>query len=390
MNRRTKPKRKSEPFKKKEEYKKKSRSPFKKKEEDRDKQRSSYKKKEEGGVDNKNRKPFKKREDAPFKKRTSSHNKEEEGDRKRKPFKKREDAPFKKRTSSHNKEEGDRKRKPFKKKDDRDGAPYKKKAGSFKKKKPESSVSEDGLTRLNKFIANSGICSRREADEFIKAGLVAVNGNIITEMGYKVRAGDEVRYEGERIKSEKKIYLLLNKPKNYISTVDDPLMRKTVMELIGKACKERIYPVGRLDRATTGVLLFTNDGDLTKTLTHPKFGVKKIYHVVLDKNLKGSDMAKIAEGFTLEDGFIKADVISYVGDGGKKNEIGIELHSGKNRIVRRIFEHFQYQVVKLDRVLFAGLTKKDLPRGRWRMLTETEVGILKMAGHTRSKSKMRY
>lgn len=237
---------------------------------------------------------------------------------------------------------------------------------------------DDGTIRLNKYIANAGICSRREADELIKAGAVSVNGKIITEMGYKVKPGDVVNYGGQTIRQERKVYILLNKPKDYITTVDDPQKRKTVLDLIKGACKERVYPVGRLDRNTTGLLLLTNDGDLAKKLTHPSSGVKKIYHVVTDKSVSKQDLIKLTEGLRLEDGFVKADNADYVETANSKKEIGIELHSGKNRIVRRMMEHLGYKVVKLDRVVFAGLTKKDLPRGRWRFLTEKEIGMLKM------------
>jgi 23S rRNA pseudouridine2605 synthase len=236
--------------------------------------------------------------------------------------------------------------------------------------------SEDGTTRLNKYIANAGICSRREADELIEAGLVSVNGNIITELGFKVKADDVVKYNNELLRGERLVYILLNKPKDFITTTDDPEDRKTVMSLIAKACKERVYPVGRLDRNTTGVLLFTNDGDLAKKLTHPSFQVHKVYQVELDRSLKGTDFELIANGVQLEDGFIKPDEIVYTGP--DKNVLGVELHSGKNRIVRRIFEHLGYEVKKLDRVVFAELTKKDLPRGRWRFLTDLEVANLKM------------
>lgn len=249
------------------------------------------------------------------------------------------------------------------------------------KQKSPSVTSEsigDGSIRLNRYIANAGICSRREADELIAAGVVSVNGKVVTEMGYKVKPADTINYGGQTLRREKMVYVLLNKPKNYITTVDDPQSRKTVMELLRGACKERIYPVGRLDRMTTGLLLLTNDGELTKRLTHPRYGIKKIYHVVLDKNLRKEDFDKIVEGIELEDGPIKVDEISYVGEGYTKKEIGIELHSGRNRIVRRIFEQLGYNIIKLDRVYFAGLTKKDLPKGRWRHLKEEEIGILKM------------
>lgn len=231
--------------------------------------------------------------------------------------------------------------------------------------------------RLNKFIANAGICSRREADTFISAGSVMVNGKVITEMGFQVKPGDEVRFDGKRIVREKKEYILLNKPKNFITTTRDERGRKTVMDLVSSASKSRLYPVGRLDRNTTGLLLFTNDGDMAKTLTHPKHGVRKVYHVHLDKALKKEDLFKIQKGLELEDGPIEVDQVSYIADSPKR-EVGIELHSGRNRIVRRIFESLGYEVVRLDRVVFAGLTKKDLPRGHWRPLSEQEINTLKM------------
>ncbi|MEI6020182.1 MAG: pseudouridine synthase [Bacteroidota bacterium] len=237
---------------------------------------------------------------------------------------------------------------------------------------------DDGLIRLNKYLSNAGIASRRDADNLIIGGTVKVNGEVITQLGYKINPGDKVTYGDASVKSERKMYLLLNKPKDYISTVDDPQERKTVMELIKGACKERLYPVGRLDRNTTGLLLFTNDGDLTTKLTHPKFGVKKVYHVSLNKGLKPDDFTAIVEGLELEDGIVKADDLAFVGEG--KKEIGIEIHSGKNRVVRRIFEQLGYDVLKLDRVVFAGLTKKDLPRGKHRFLTAKEISFLKMVG----------
>lgn len=234
--------------------------------------------------------------------------------------------------------------------------------------------------RLNKFLANAGICSRREADEYIKAGVVTVNGEVVVELGTKVLRNDEVKFHDQLVNIEKKVYVLLNKPKDYVTTSDDPQQRKTVMDLVKGACRERIYPVGRLDRNTTGVLLLTNDGDLASKLTHPKFLKKKIYHVFLDRNVTARDMKDIAEGITLEDGEIKADDIQYA-DPVDKKQVGIEIHSGKNRIVRRIFEHFGYKVTKLDRVLFAGLTKKNLRRGDWRYLTEEEVDRLRMGAY---------
>lgn len=243
---------------------------------------------------------------------------------------------------------------------------------------PPTPKAYDGTTRLNKYIANAGICSRREADKLIAAGSVMVNGKVVTEMGFQVHEGDVVNYGGETLRSERKRYFLLNKPKGFITTVDDPQCRETVMMLIDGACPERIYPVGRLDRNTTGLLLFTNDGDLARRLTHPSTGVYKIYHVELDKAVTRDDMKQMKEGIELEDGPIHVDDVQYVEGLNDKRIVGVELHSGKNRIVRRIFEHFGYNVHKLDRTVFAGLTKKDLPRGRYRELTEKEVGYLKM------------
>ena len=231
--------------------------------------------------------------------------------------------------------------------------------------------------RLNKFLSNAGICSRREADNYIEAGLVTVNGVVVTELGTKVTPNDDVRFNNERINPERKVYVLLNKPKDCVTTVDDPQERKTVMHCVKDACKERIYPVGRLDRNTTGVLLLTNDGDMASKLTHPKYLKKKVYHVHCDKNVTKADLDQIAAGITLDDGEIRADAISYASETDKK-QVGIEIHSGKNRIVRRIFESLGYKVTKLDRVYFAGLTKKGLKRGDWRFLTEMEVNMLRM------------
>ncbi|MFA6275664.1 MAG: pseudouridine synthase [Pedobacter sp.] len=232
---------------------------------------------------------------------------------------------------------------------------------------------DDGLIRLNRYIANSGICSRRKADELIEAGVISVNGSPVSELGHKIDPyKDEVRYNGELLKREKKVYVLLNKPKDYITTTDDPQERRTVMQLVEKASRERIYPVGRLDRNTTGLILMTNDGELADKLSHPKNGITKIYHVELNKSLSQGDFNKIQFGLELEDGLIKPDNVSYVA-GASKREVGIQIHSGKNRIVRRIFEHLGYDVVKLDRVVYGNLTKKDLPRGRWRFLEEHEL-----------------
>jgi 23S rRNA pseudouridine2605 synthase len=231
--------------------------------------------------------------------------------------------------------------------------------------------------RLNKYLANAGICSRREADEFIQAGVVKVNGEVVSELGTKVKRSDAVMFHDQPVQLEHKVYILLNKPKNCVTTADDPQERLTVMDLVKNACRERIFPVGRLDRNTTGVLLLTNDGDLASKLTHPKFLKKKIYHVWLDKDIQAEDMQKIAEGIDLEDGEIHADAISYVTEE-DKDQVGIEIHSGRNRVVRRMFESLSYHVTKLDRVYFAGLTKKNLKRGQWRYLNEKEVNMLRM------------
>jgi 23S rRNA pseudouridine2605 synthase len=242
-------------------------------------------------------------------------------------------------------------------------------------KKP--STKDDGLIRLNRYIANAGICSRRKADELILAGVVAVNGVVVAELGAKVDPmKDEIRYNGETLRREKMVYVLLNKPKDYITTTEDPQERRTVMHLVEKASRERIYPIGRLDRNTTGLLLMTNDGDLADKLSHPRSQITKLYQVELSKSLAQGDLNKIQFGVELEDGLIKPDSVSYVA-GGTKREVGIQIHSGKNRVVRRIFEHLGYEVVKLDRVVYANLTKKDLPRGRWRFLDEKEVIQLK-------------
>ena len=270
--------------------------------------------------------------------------------------------------------------KPFAKRGDRKfgDKPYKPsfrkegEAPSYPKYNPEKQM---GAIRLNRFIAQSGVCSRREADDFILAGVVSVNGQIVSELGTKVYPTDEVRFNDSRIQGEKKVYLVLNKPKGYVTSLDDPHATQTVMELVKGACSERIYPVGRLDKNSLGLLLFTNDGDLTKQLTHPVYAKKKIYQVTLDKPLTRADMDRLAEGITLEDGEIHADEISYVAD--NKMEVGVEIHSGRNRIVRRMFEFVGYEVKKLDRVYYAGLTKKNLKRGMWRFLTDDEVRRLK-------------
>ncbi len=240
-------------------------------------------------------------------------------------------------------------------------------------------VSGDEGIRLNKFIANSGICSRREADEYIKQGMVTVNGQIVTELGTKVYMNDDVRFNEQRLKGEEKVYIIMNKPKNCVTTTSDPHATKTVLDLVAGKCPQRVYPVGRLDRDTTGVLLLTNDGELTEKLTHPSYNKKKIYHVFLDSNLRQNDFEKILKGVHLEDGMIAADSLSYID--GDHSQIGIEIHSGRNRIVRRIFESLGYKVKKLDRVYFAGLTKQALRRGQWRFLTDKELAILQMGSY---------
>ena len=247
----------------------------------------------------------------------------------------------------------------------------------FKQVKYKESTDPTAPIRLNKYLANAGVCSRREADEFIQAGVVKVNGEVVNELGTKILRADEVTFHDKLIKLESKVYVLLNKPKGFVTTTDDPENRKTVMDLVKSACSERIYPVGRLDRGTTGVLLLTNDGDLASKLTHPRYEKRKIYQVWVDKPVAMEHMQAIADGVELEDGEIHADAISYVTEE-DLTQIGIEIHSGKNRIVRRLFEKFGYRILRLDRVYFAGLTKKNLSRGRWRYLTETEVNMLRM------------
>jgi len=267
--------------------------------------------------------------------------------------------------------------------------PEKRTKKNFKKKivrkksvsqKNETFDDNSGSVRLNRYLANAGICSRRQADEFIKTGVVTINNKIITTLGAKVQPGDVVKFNNESVKTEKKVYILLNKPKDYITSTIDDRGRKTVLELIKGACHERVLPVGRLDRNTTGVLLLTNDGELAAKLTHPSSKKKKIYHVFLDKNFKHPDLLALKDGIELEDGFIKADEINYV-EASDKSQVGVEIHSGKNRIVRRMFEKLNYKVVKLDRVYFAGLTKKNVQRGMWRFLTEQEVRMLKMGAY---------
>jgi len=350
-----------------------------------------WKKKEESGD-----RPWKKREDSgdrPWKKRDESgdkpwQKKEESGDR---PWKKREgsddkpwarreastDKPWKKREdSSENRghKSDDRTDKPWRSNRSEGRKPYR--SSGTDNSKPK--LITDGPMRLNKFIANAGVCSRREADDMILAGAVTVNGIVVTELGTKVTRDDKVQLDGETLTPQNKVYLLLNKPKGVITTLDDPLERNTVINLVKNACEERIYPVGRLDRNTSGLLLMTNDGDLAKKLTHPSHRVRKIYHVELNKSFAKSDMVKLVEGIELEDGIMAVDEIAYTGTGEDKKSLGVIIHSGKNRVVRRLFEALDYEVTKLDRVAFANLTKKDLPRGKWRFLEESEINVLKM------------
>ncbi|MDB2571977.1 rRNA pseudouridine synthase [Polaribacter sp.] len=282
------------------------------------------------------------------------------------------------RNSSRGRQEG-KKSTPISRKSTKKKAPLSRTSPKkeFKKTHTVHKTDESAGIRLNKYIANSGVCSRREADTYIEHGSVEVNGNLVTEMGYKVQADDIVRFDGTSITPEQKKYILLNKPKNYITTMDDERGRKTVMELVANASKERIYPVGRLDRNTTGLLLFTNDGEMAKKLTHPRHNVRKLYHATLDNKLALKDLEKLRGEVIIEGKKVFIDAVSYV-DGEPKNEVGIEIHSGRNRIVRKIFEHLGYKVTKLDRVIFAELTKKNLPRGRWRSLTALEVSKLQM------------
>jgi len=308
-------------------------------------------------------KRFDSKENTSNQKRKTSSGKENFSSDKKKATTGREKTPYKKEKPSYNKEKSAEYSPTTR-------APYKRNTP-----KPNATDQSKGI-RLNKYIANAGICARREADRYIAAGNVEVNGKPMTELGYRVQPTDVVKFDGKNISAEKKEYILLNKPKGFITTTQDEKGRKTVMDLVAGAAQGNIKPVGRLDRLTTGLLLLTNDGDLMKKLTHPSHGVRKIYHVILDKKLALADFHKIQEGLTLEDGFIQVDDINFV-DGAPHNEIGVKIHSGRNRIVRRIFESLGYVVEKLDRVAFAGLTKKDLPRGHWRTLTAQEIINLK-------------
>ena len=303
-----------------------------------------------------------------FKSKESSSESTDRNESKRKPFKKDDRKSFNKK--DFNKKFTDRKEAPTEKQFSKPS-----KFTSYKNKKKNIQKPADGLIRLNKFISNSGVCSRREADELITMGLISVNGQTITELGYKIKATDDVRYENKKLAAEKPVYILLNKPKGFITTTDDPQERKTVMHLIGNAVKERIYPVGRLDRNTTGLLLLTNDGELAERLTHPSYKAKKIYRVELDKDLSKADFEKIVDGIFFEEGKAIVDDLAYVDD--TKHIVGIELHIGWNRIVRRIFEALGYEVIKLDRVVYAGLDKKSIGRGEWRFLRQDEITKLK-------------
>ncbi|MFA5850333.1 MAG: pseudouridine synthase [Bacteroidales bacterium] len=324
------------------------------------------------------------REDKPFDSEETTFDAENtlvEVERTKRKYTRREDKPFDSENQSSEQEskpyEGEKRRKLFGEDHaERPQRDYRPKAEEYiPKPRRRKAVDEVGI-RLNKFISNSGVCSRREADDYITAGLVSVNGQVITELGTKIQASDDVRFNGERLKGEEKVYILMNKPKDFVTTLSDPNAEKTVMDLIAGNCPQRVYPVGRLDKSTTGVLLLTNDGEMTEKLSHPSNMSKKIYHVFLDKNLSGSDFKALLDGVELEDGLINADSLSYIDE--DKTQVGLELHSGRNRVVRRMFEHLGYRVKKLDRVFFAGLTKKNLRRGQWRFLTDQEIAMLRM------------
>jgi len=372
-------------------------------------ERKSFKKRDEGYGEKKSyrrsdegqgeKRPYKRRDEGFGEKKT--YRRSDEGQGERRPYKKRDEG-FGEKKSYRRSDERQGEKRPYKRRDEGQGEkrPYKRRdegqgergqsykrprdydrGGSQKiieRKSSKSTKPKSEGIRLNKYIANAGICSRREADELITCGAIKVNGEIVTELGTRVKPTDHIEYGNQKLANEKPVYLLLNKPKDYITTVEDPDNRKTVMHLISGACKERVFPVGRLDRNTTGLLLFTNDGELTKKLLHPKYHVKKLYHIELDKSIPASEMATLLKGVELEDGFVKADAIEWVGTSGDKKHVGMEIHIGKNRVVRRMFESLGYKVIKLDRVMFAGLTKKNLPRGKWRFLTEMEINRLRM------------
>jgi len=331
----------------------------------------------EGEGERSERKPYQRREgEEERSERRPYQRREGEGERsERKPYQRREGDGERSERKPYQRREGDGERSERKPRfDDKNGG-----FGKPFAKKPAKTVSrDDGTIRLNKYISNAGVCSRREADTMIEAGAVSINGVVVTELGTRVNPGDKVQIGNETLNAEKKVYILLNKPKGYITTVDDPQERNTVMMLIKGACRERVNPVGRLDRNTSGLLLFTNDGEMAAKLTHPSHQVRKMYQVEVNRTFSKSDMIQMTEGVKLEDGLMTVDEIAYTGTGEDKKTLGVVIHSGKNRVVRRMFEALDYEVVKLDRVVFANLTKKDLPRGRWRFLTESELNMLKM------------
>lgn len=365
------------------------RKPYERRTSEGNEQRPYQRRDTEGGE----RKPYQRRdteggEKKPYQRRDSVGGE-------RKPYQKRDSEGEERKPYQRRDSEGEG-RKPYQKRDSKDGErkrefdsgdrPSKRRDAGFRKgeTKPfkkdfsKSTSSSDGSIRLNKYIANAGVCSRREADTMIEAGAITVNGKIVTELGTKVFPNDRVQIGNETLSPQKKVYVLLNKPKGYITTVDDPQERNTVMMLVKDACKERIYPVGRLDRNTSGLLLLTNDGEMAKKLTHPSHKVRKVYQVEVNRTFSKADMLRLTEGVELEDGIMAVDEIAYTGSGEDKKVLGVVIHSGKNRVVRRLFEALEYEVVKLDRVVFANLTKKDLPRGRWRFLEESEINLLKM------------
>ncbi len=362
------------------------RKPFERRDSD-GSERKPYQRKDSDGSE---RKPYQRR-DSDSDERKPFQRRESEGGE-RKPYQKRdseggERKPYQRRDSEGNDRPWDSEKKSSyrgkprfsdDRKDDGDRKPFRRDSGIAKKAPSRKQSSDDGTVRLNKYIANAGVCSRREADTMIEAGAVTVNGKVVTELGTKVSPDDKVQIGNDTLNPQKKVYLLLNKPKGYITTVDDPQERNTVMMLVKDACKERVYPVGRLDRNTSGLLLLTNDGEMAKKLTHPSHKVRKIYQVEVNKTFSKSDMVRLTEGIELEDGIMAVDEIAYTGSGEDKKVLGVVIHSGKNRVVRRLFEALEYEVVKLDRVAFANLTKKDLPRGRYRFLLESEINMLKM------------
>ena len=331
----------------------------------------------EGEGERSERKPYQRREgEEERSERKPYQRREGEGERsERKPYQRREGEGERSERKPYQRREGEGERSERKPRFDDKNRGFGK---PFAKKSTKTAFRDDGTIRLNKYISNAGVCSRREADNMIEAGAVSINGVVVTELGTRVNPGDKVQIGNETLNAEKKVYILLNKPKGYITTVDDPQERNTVMMLIKGACRERVYPVGRLDRNTSGLLLFTNDGEMATKLMHPGRQVRKMYQVEVNRTFSKSDMIQMTEGVELEDGVMAVDEIAYTGTGEDKKTLGVVIHSGKNRVVRRMFEALDYEVVKLDRVVYANLTKKDLPRGRWRFLTESELNMLKM------------